>query len=160
GLARFRIDDLGVEMVFPDDRTVFGFDTFTGHARPHDFGQPVNIDRVDCRFGLDVLAHLPRPWFGAEDPDTQRTLTPADPLAPLLFQDIAEIRGRDHDDVRTKIIDQLHLLFRLAARHRNHRAPQPLGPVMGPKPAGEQPITIGYVDDIARFPAGGANRAC
>src|SRR3546814_1166720 len=60
-LARFRVDDLGIEMVFPHHRTVFGFDALHSHARPHDFRQAVDVQRVDAPTLFDVFTHMTRP---------------------------------------------------------------------------------------------------
>ena len=45
-----------------------------------------------------------------------------------------------------------------AARHRNDGAAEALGAVMRSKPAGEQPVTVGIVDDIAGHGAGAGER--
>src|SRR5690606_40212978 len=109
-LAGIGVDDLGVEVVFPHHRAIFGFDAFAGHTRPHDFGKPINVDRVEPGLGFDVLAHLAGPGLGAENADAQRTLARIDAPATLLFDDVAEIRWSDHDDDRPEIVDQLHRL--------------------------------------------------
>ena len=41
--AVVRVNDLRVEMIFPDGRTVDGFDTLHRHARPHHFGEPIDV---------------------------------------------------------------------------------------------------------------------
>ena len=43
--AVVRVDDLRVEVIFPDGRAVDGFDTLHRHARPHYFGEAIDIQR-------------------------------------------------------------------------------------------------------------------
>jgi hypothetical protein len=59
-------------VVFPDHRAVLALDAFAGHARPHHFGQAVDVDRVDAGALLDLAAHGIGPRLGAEDADLQR----------------------------------------------------------------------------------------
>ena len=82
-----------------------------------------------------------------------------DPLAPQLLDQHLHVRGRDHDDVRLQVGDQLHLLLGLAARHRDHGAAGALGAVVRAQAAGEQAVAVGDVDHVARPAAGGADRA-
>src|SRR5690606_41123989 len=111
------------------------------------------------RLGLDILAHLAGPGLGAEDADPQGALARVDALAALLLDDVAEVRGRDHDDVGPEIADQLDLLFSLATGHRDHRAAELLGAVVRTQAAGEQPVAVRHVHDVARLAAGRADRA-
>jgi hypothetical protein len=59
--AGFRVDDLGIEMVFPDHRAILGLDAFAGDARAHHFGQAVDVDGVDAELALDLGCACPRP---------------------------------------------------------------------------------------------------
>ncbi len=99
------------------------------------------------------------PGLGAENADAQRALARIQALAALFFKDVAEVGRRDHDDVRTEIIDQLHLLLGLAARHGDDGAAQALCAVVRAQPAREQAVAIGHVDDVARLAARGADGA-
>src|SRR3546814_7880940 len=112
-------------MVFPHHRTVFGFDALHSHARPHDFRQAVDVQRVDAPTLFDVFTHLTRPGLRTEYAYAQRAFAGVHALAFHFFQDIAEVGRRDHDDVGPEILDQLHLLLGLAAGHRHHGTPQP-----------------------------------
>ena len=73
-LAGLGVDDLGVEVVFPDHRAVLGLDALVGHARAHHLAQAVDVDRVDVGADLDVAPHRLGPGFGAEDADAHRHL--------------------------------------------------------------------------------------
>ncbi len=69
--AGYGIDDFRVEMVFPDCRAVFGFDTFLSDARPHDFRKAVDVNGIEIPAGFDFLPHGFCPGFGATDRDFQ-----------------------------------------------------------------------------------------
>jgi hypothetical protein len=66
-LAGLRVDDLRVEMVFPDVRTVLGLDALARHAGAHDLRQAVDIDGIDAEPLLDFAPHFVGPRLGAED---------------------------------------------------------------------------------------------
>ena len=82
-----------------------------------------------------------------------------DALAAEFVGDVEHVGRGDHDDGRLEVADQLHLLFGLPAGHRDHRAAELFGAVMGAEAAGEQPVAVGDVDDVARPAAGGVDRA-
>ena len=80
-----------------------------------------------------------------------------DPGLEERIEDGQHVAGRDHDDTRFEIGNQRDLPFGHAARHGNDRAAQPFRPVMRAKPAGEQPVAIGDMHDIAFAPTGRAD---
>ena len=92
-------------------------------------------------------------------PISSEQLRELDALSLHLLRDREHVRGRDHDDARPEVHDQLHLLLGLAAGHRDHRAAEPFGAVVRTEPAGEQTIAVCDVDDVARTTARGADRA-
>ena len=157
--ARFRIDDLGVEMIFPDDGSVLAFDAFRRHARPHYFGQAIDVDGVDAGARFDFRTHGVRPRLGAEDAHLQRRFSRIETLAREFLDDVEHVRRRDHDDRWLEILDQLHLLFRLAARHRDDGAAQAFGTVMRAQAAREQAVAVGDMHHVARAAAAGTDRA-
>ena len=108
---------------------------------------------------LDVVAHRLGPRLGAEDADLDAHRARVDALALELLDDHLHVARRDHDDVGLKVADQLHLLLGLSARHRDHRAAQPLSAVVRAQAAGEQAVAVGDVHDVAGAAAGGADRA-
>ena len=67
----FWIDDLRVEMILPNHRSILALDALGGDAGPDDFRQPVDIERIEPEARLEVLAHGFRPGLGAEDADSQ-----------------------------------------------------------------------------------------
>ena len=84
-----------------------------------------------------------------------------DALPLHLLGDGEHVRRRDHDDARLEVADQLHLLLGLAAGHRDHRAAEPLGAVVRAETAGEEPVAVRDVHDVAaagRPPRGSSAR--
>src|SRR5699024_5563781 len=136
GLACNRIDDLGVEMVLPHDRAVFGLYTFHGDTRPHDLGQAIDVHGIQAGTAFDVSSPLAGPGLCTENPDLQRALVRIQALALHFFEKIAKIRWRDHDHTRAEIVDQLDLFFGLATGHGHHRTAQAFGAVMRTQPPG------------------------
>ncbi len=62
-LTGLRIDDFGIEVIFPNVQTVFGFHTFIRHTRSHDFGQAIDINRMHIKGLFHFLAHGVGPGF-------------------------------------------------------------------------------------------------
>ena len=154
-LAGFGVNDLGVEVIFPDMQAVLRLDAFIGDAGAHHFRQAVNVDGVHVEDLLDLLAHLVGPGLGPEDADLKRAFARVHAPAAVFVQDRQHVRRRDHDDARLEILDQCHLPFGHPARDRHHGAAQTFGTVMRAKPPGEQSIAVGHMADVARTPARG-----
>ena len=146
-------------MVFPDHRAVLGLDAFAGDAGADDFREPIEVDGIDAESRFDFLAHGVGPRLGAVHTDAQRRAARVDALAAEFVGNVEHVGRGDHDDGRLEVADQLHLLFGLPAGHRDHRATELFGAVMGAEAAGEQPVAVGDVDDVARPAAGGVDRA-
>ena len=70
-LAGFGVDDLRVEVVFPDGWAVLGLDAFAGHTGAHHFGQTVNVHCIDACALFNRTAHVVRPRLGTKDTDAQ-----------------------------------------------------------------------------------------
>ena len=157
--AGLGIDDLGIEVVLPDRQPVLGLDAFLRDPGAHHLRQAVDVDRVHVELGLDRLPHRRGPGLGAENADLERRLRGVDALPLHFLGDRQHVRGRHHDDIGLEVLDQLHLLFGLAAGHRNHGAAQPFSAVVRAQAAGEQAVAVGDMDHVAGAPAGGANRA-
>ena len=69
-------------------------------------------------------------------------------LAHELFSDREHIGWRHHDDVGLEVADELHLLLRLASRHRDHHAAQMLGAVVNAQASSKQAISISDMNRI------------
>ena len=109
-------------MVLPNSETIFRLDAFLRNTRADDFGQPVDVDRIERRLGFDRLAHRRGPRLGTEDADPQRACLWINALLLHFFDDRQHVRRCHHDDLRLEVDDQLHLALGHAAGHWNHRA--------------------------------------
>ena len=156
--ARLRVDDLGQEVILPDDRAVFRLDTFVGDTRPHDLGQPVDIDGVHVERLFHLAPHRIGPGFGPEDADFERRASRVQTKLMILLKDIEHIGGRDHDRLGREILNERHLPLGHPTRHRDRRGPQPFDPVMRAQTAGKEAIAIGIVHDVAGSHARGTQR--
>src|SRR5581483_3370439 len=123
-------------------------------ARTHDLREPVDVDGVHAGARLDLRPHLVRPRLRAEDADAERRRARVEPLALELVEDREHVRRRHHDHGRLEVGEQPHLALRHAARHRHHGAAEPLRAVMRAEAAGEEPVAVGDVDDVAGASAG------
>ena len=154
--ASLRIDDLRVEVVLPDRRTILGFDAFARYTRPHHLTQTIDVDRLQARALLDRAAHVVGPGFGAEDAGPQRRRSRVHPLALHFVGDGQHVTGRDHDDVGPEILDQLHLALGLAAAKGHDRQAQFFGAVMCAQAAGKEAVAVAHMHHVTRP---GARRA-
>src|SRR3989304_8264142 len=69
-LASLGVNNLGNEMVLENMETLFGLNTLNAHPGPDHFAQPVNVDRLDVEFSLNLIPHFLGPGFGPEDTDS------------------------------------------------------------------------------------------
>ena len=88
-----RVHDLCDEMILPDGRSLLGAGELLGDARPHDFGQAVNVAGIDIERRFDFRAHPFAPWLRAEDADAQRRRSRVDPLPLELIQNGEHVAG-------------------------------------------------------------------
>ena len=153
-----RVHHLGQEVVLPHVQPVLGRRRLLCHAGTHHLGEPVDVDGVHGAPPLDLGPHLFGPGLGAEDAYLQRGFGRVESLTLHLVRDREEVRRRHHDHARCEVADQLHLPFRHAARHRHHRAAEPLGSVVGPQSAGEQPVAVRDVHEVTRPSTGRPDR--
>ena len=146
-------------MIFPDHRAVLRLHALTGHTRPHHLGQSVDVHRIDPCCNLYRAAHGIRPRLGTEYSNLERTRSRVEPHALHLLDDHLHIARCHHDDVRPEVLNQLHLFFRLATRHRHDRAAKQFSAVVRAQPAGKEAVAIGDVHDITGATARRANGA-
>ena len=92
-------------------------------------------------------------------PISRRGAARVDALGLHLVEDRQEVRRGHHDHPRLEVHDQLHLARGHAAGDRDDGAPQPLGAVVRAEPAGEQPVAVGDVHQVAGTAAGGVDGA-
>ena len=156
--AGIGVDDFWVEMVFPNHRAVFGLNAFACHAGAHDFGQAVDVDSVQTQIALNFSAHALAPRLGTKNADLERNFFWRNAPALEFFSNHQRVRRRDHDDFGLEINDLLHLLFRLATRHRHHDATRALSAVMRAQAASKHAVAISVVQHVAGATTGRANR--
>src|SRR6476646_7019033 len=141
--ATRRVDDFGIEVIFPDRKPVLGLDALLRHAGPHHLGQAVEIARFERQPGLDRAPHLAGPRLGAEDPDAQRARAWIDALALPLVGDGEHVARRHHDDVWLEVLDELDLSNGTAAAERNDGEAEALGAVMRSQASCEEAVAVG-----------------
>ena len=73
-LQRLRIDDLEQEMILPAVQPGLNAMALAGHTRPHDFGQAVDVNRLEPEPNLEIAAHGVAPRFRPKQPDPQGRL--------------------------------------------------------------------------------------
>ena len=70
-LSAVGIDYLEQEVVLPAVQARLGLFALGGDPGPEDFGQAVDVDRLQAETGLDFLAHRLAPRLRTEDADLQ-----------------------------------------------------------------------------------------
>ena len=153
------IDHLAEEMILPEVQAVLRLVAFAGDARPDDLGEAIGVHGLDAEFRLEIAAHGVAPGLGAKAPVAQRELAQVDPHA---FRDLGDVEGvgrRRAQNACAEILHQHDLPFGGAARDRHGGQTEPLGAVVESKPAGEQPVAVGIVEDVAGLGAHAGERA-
>ena len=153
------MNDLGVKVVFPDGRAVFGLDAFAGHPRPHDLRQTIDVHRVNGHALFNGVAHVVGPGLGTKNADAQRTGFRVNALPLELIGNRQHVAGGDHDDVGLEILNQLHLTLGLAAPKRHHRESQFFCAIVRTHAACEQAVAVADVHHVTRSGTPSANAA-
>lgn len=160
GLGRVeRVDDLRPEVVLPDVRAVLGLAGLARHARAHDLGEPVDVARVEVPRLLQLAAHLLRPRLCAEHRGLEARGARVQAHLLHRVRDGQQVRGRGQDRVRLEVLDELDLLLRLAAGHRDDRGAEPLRAVVRAEAAREEAVAVRVVDLVPGLHAGEAEAA-
>ncbi|OPZ23689.1 MAG: hypothetical protein BWZ02_03127 [Lentisphaerae bacterium ADurb.BinA184] len=120
-----------------------------GHAGADDLGQAVDVVGADARLLLDALAHGLAPRLGAKHARLERKLAEVHPLGLRLLRQVQEVAGGAGDGGDAEVAQHHDLAVGVAAGDGDHRHAQRLGPVMRPQPAGEQPVPVGVLQDVA-----------
>ena len=106
----------------------------------------------------EIVAHGVAPGLGAKASIAQRQRAQVDPHA---FRDLGDVEGigrRRPQDARAEILHQQHLPLGRAAGDRHGGQTEPLGAVVESKPAGEQSVSEGIVEDVAGLGAHAGER--
>ena len=119
-----------------------------GHARPRDFRQAVDVVGLDIQQPLNFPAHVVRPRLGPKETSPQFERFGVDPHVPDGLADKHGVGRGAAQDIQSEILQQLHLPFGVAGRHRQGGSPHMLRPVMQAQTAGEQAVAIGHMNDV------------
>ena len=130
-----------------------------GDAGAHDFGQAVDVDRLDAEPLLEIAAHRIAPRLRSEQAGPQGQAAEIDAHAGGDLRDIQRVGRCGAQHVGFEVLQQNDLPLGHAAGNRHHGAAEPLGAVMRAEAAGEEPIAVSVVDDVARQRAGGGERS-
>ena len=104
--AVVRIHHFRVEVIFPDRRTVGGFQALHRYPGPHHLRQAVNIQRRNPQTTLDFRTHRAGPRLRAEHSHPQGAAAGvAAHLTLQLFNQIQAVGRRHHNHIRLKIAD-------------------------------------------------------
>ncbi|CAK7053227.1 MAG: hypothetical protein DELT_03040 [Desulfovibrio sp.] len=128
--TRFRVYDLEIQEIVEimEPRMIF---TVNGNPRAINFGQAVDVKKLDAEALADALAHLVAPPFRADDALFKRQPVPESQLLHLLCKQQGIRRGGA--DYRCfKVRHHLQLFFRVARPHRHRHRPQRLAARLEP----------------------------
>ncbi|MPM33868.1 hypothetical protein SDC9_80449 [bioreactor metagenome] len=135
-------------------RTVPGVGGLTRHPGAEHLRQAVDVTGRDAEQILDLQAHRLGPRLGSEHGGAQRGVARIDALAFHRITDGQQVRRGGEDGRRPEVLDDLDLPVGLPAGHRDHRAAELLRPVVGAQTAGEEPVAVRVVDEVAGPDAG------
>ena len=158
GLFGGGVDNLGDDVILIDVHAVL-FQALESHARAANFGQAVDIQRVDAKQFLNALTHFLRPRLGAEAAGPELEFRQGDARIADGLAQIQRIgrRAAQHGDAQ--FLNHHNLTLGVAAGHGNDRCAQPSRALMRAKAAGEQAVTICNLHDIVRAAASGGDGA-
>ena len=122
---------------------------FLRHARPYDFGEPVDVERSQVEPGFNLLAYVFRPGLGAKNAKAQfETALDVNSLFVDCFGDDQRIRRCAGQDSCAEILQQHHSSFGQAAGDWHYGGPDPVCANMDTQPAGKQTVTIRVVNPV------------
>ena len=137
-----RVDDFRQEQIFKNVHSILML-AFLRHARPYDFGEPVDIERSQVEPGFNLLAYVFRPGLGAKDAQAQfETALDVNSLFVDCFGDDQRIRRCAGQDGCAEILQQHHLSFGQAAGDWHYGGSDPVCANMDTQPACKQTVTI------------------
>ena len=119
-----------------------------GNARPHDFGKPEDVVRMDAGVLLNEVALLVRPGLGTEESVAE--LRGAQVQTNLLgdLHHVDEVGGRAADRGDVEVLDHHAQLLGVAAAHRDDRGADFLHALVGTHAAGEEAVTVANHRDV------------
>ncbi len=156
--AALGVDHFEQEVVLPAVQSSLAL-AFAGDSGPHDFRQSVDVDRLEAQSRLDLAPHRVAPRLGAEHADVERAFGQVDTLFFRKLGNRQRVRRCRAENACAEIQDQCNLPLRRPARHRHDGGTEPLGAVMRPQAAGEQPIAVCVVNQVSGPRAAAGERA-
>ncbi len=135
-------------MILEDVQTVLA-GAFDGHAGTDDLGEAVDIEGLNATEAFDAAAHGARPRLGPEDAHPQRQCAHIDAQLSGALGHVQKVTGGAADGRDAEVAHDHDLAVGVAAGDGNHRRAQPFGPVMRAQAAGEQPVAVSVLNDVA-----------
>ncbi len=133
---------------------------FDGDARPDDLRQAVDVEGLDAGCPPRCAGAWPRSTARRRTRPTRsgssRMSTPSSPRA---LDQVQEVARRAADGRDAEILHDHDLPVGVAAGDGDDGRAERLGAVMRAQPAGEQPVAVGVLDDVAAG-AGRRRRSC
>ena len=142
-LARLRVDDLAVHVVFPDVHAVV-LTARNADARAVHLGQTID---VDAHLVGDAVAHLVTPTLGADHAFAQVKLIAQAALADFLGQQ-QRIAASAGDNGGVQVLHHLQLLFRVAGAHGDGHGAQTLAAQLEADTGSPQAIARSDLDTV------------
>ncbi|ANT65102.1 hypothetical protein Ptc2401_01332 [Prosthecochloris sp. CIB 2401] len=151
--AGIGVDDFGDEVVFEDVHALLGW-AFHGDTGADDFAEPVDVEGFDAEEFLDFLAHFFCPGFGAEDAGFELDLAGVDLFVADGFAEEGGVGGGAGDDGGAEVLHELELFLGVAAGDGDDGCSEVFGAVVEAEAAGEEPVAVSDLDDVAAGDAG------
>ena len=147
GFIGFGVEDFGDDVVFVDVHTCLG-GTLIRNTRTCDFGQTVDVVRVDVEQLLDLIAHFLGPRFRTEAAGLELEFLRIIAHFADRFAEEDRVGRRAAEHRRTEVVHHHQLSLRVARGHRNGHCTDAGRTLMGTKTACEEPIAVGDLNDI------------
>ena len=133
-LKRIRIDDLWIEIILTHMQPRL-HPAFIGNARACNFGESVDIIRLNSQGFFDLAAHVFRPWLRTKQTRAQWKRCGINPHTVDRLPDKHCIGGRAAQKIGAEILQNLHLAFGVAGGDRDRGSAHLLRAVVEPQTA-------------------------
>src|SRR5699024_2489239 len=141
-----RIKDFRIEVILMNMQPCMMYAVLC-NARPGHFTETVDVETVDMKDAFDLFSHFFCPWLSSVDTGLQlQTVHCACFLKG--FGKIQRVGRGTCKRCRSKIFHAHHLSFRISCRHRDCCCAERFRTEVQAHAAGEQPISIAYMDNI------------
>ena len=127
---------------------------FRSHAGADEFGEAVDVVRIDPQTALDFTAHVFAPRLGTEAAGLERQAGKINALFLRGFGKEQGIRGGAGEQGGAEVAHDVQLAAGIAGRNRDHVGTDAAHAVMHTKTAGKHAVTEGILYRIALFATG------